>query len=105
VNTTNRDESRSVLPLAEAQRRLGKPGRPRTAPPPDNVGAQAVRLLGLRDAARYLGVSERTARELDAAGVLRRVRIPAPSGAEVRRLLYDRADLDALIEAWKDRAP
>ena len=62
------------------------------------------RLLGLRAAAAYLGVGERTARELDAAGVLRRVRIPAPGAAAVRRLLYDRQDLDALIEAWKDPA-
>src|SRR5882724_3221453 len=100
--------NRARLGLAEAHARLGKPGRPRTARPQSQVqapiGEQAVRLLGLRAAAAYLGVGERTARELDAGGVLRRVRIPAPGAAEVRRLLYDRQDLDGLIESWKDPA-
>src|SRR5438046_591327 len=34
------------------------------------------RLLDLHDTARYLGVSEWTARDLEAAGVLSRVRVP-----------------------------
>lgn len=41
-------------------------------------------------------------RDLDAAGVLRRVRVPLPNGGELRKLLFDRTDLDRLIEAWKD---
>ena len=60
------------------------------------------RLLDLPATAAYLGVSPWTVRDLDAAGVLRRVRVPLPSGAELRKLLFDRADLDRLIEAWKD---
>ncbi len=95
-----------VLPLADAQARLGRPGRPRKASLAEQaaraMAPHSPRLLGLRATAAYLGVGERTARELDAAGVLRRVRIPAPDTAEVRRLLYDRQDLDALIESWKD---
>lgn len=64
--------------------------------------ASAPRLLDLRARAAYLGVSEWTVRDLDAAGVLRRVRVPLANGAELRKLLFDRADLDRLIEAWKD---
>jgi hypothetical protein len=45
-------------------------------------------------------------RELVARGVLRRVRIEAPitrkrANAEVRKILLDRADLDAQIVAWR----
>jgi hypothetical protein len=66
------------------------------------MAPHSPRLLSLRAAAVYLGVSERTARELDVAGVLRRVRIPLPGGGEMRKLLFDRADLDGLVETWKD---
>jgi hypothetical protein len=31
------------------------------------------------------------------------VRIPLPHDGEVRKLLFDRVDLDRLIEAWKER--
>jgi hypothetical protein len=34
--------------------------------------------------------------------VLRRVRVPLPNGADVRRLLFDVRDLDDIIERWKD---
>jgi len=61
------------------------------------------RLLDVDTAAAYLGVSNWTIRDLDAAGVLPRVRVPLPSGGELRRLLFDRADLDRLIDVWKDR--
>lgn len=64
--------------------------------------ASAPRLLDLRATAAYLGVSEWTVRDLDAAGVLHRVRIPLPHGGELRKLLFDRSDLDRLIEAWKE---
>ena len=40
-------------------------------------------------------------RSLDAQGVLRRVRVPLPSGAELRKLLFDVDDLDQAIAAWK----
>lgn len=97
--------SAPVLALAEAQQRLGKPGRPRLAEQAARVVAPcSPRLLGLRAAAAYLGIAERTAREMDAAGVLRRVRIPLAAGGEMRKLLYDVQDLDRLIEVWKDPA-
>ena len=111
------------LPLAAASQRLrGRPGRPRKAPPGHDVGranadaspngaserralvigASVPRLLDLRATAAYLGVSEWTVRDLDAAGGLRRIRVPLPNGGELRKLLFDRTDLDQLIEAWKD---
>jgi hypothetical protein len=55
--------------------------------------------------ARFLSVSPWTVRDLEAAGTLRRVRIPLPNGGELRKLLFDQADLDRLVEAWKDAAP
>src|SRR3990167_1612934 len=64
------------------------------------------RLLGAGDAARYLGVGEDTVLELLRTGTLHRVRIPAPvttkrRGGEIRRVLLDRAELDALIGAGR----
>jgi hypothetical protein len=61
------------------------------------------RLLDLRGTATYLGVSEWTVRDLDAAGVLKRVRVPSRGGRELRKLLFDREDLDHLIPTWKSR--
>jgi hypothetical protein len=68
-----------------------------------NVGVASLqcRLLSLPDTAAYLGVSEWTVRDLEAAGVLSRVRVPLPNGRELRKLLFDRTDLDRLIETWK----
>jgi excisionase family DNA binding protein len=62
------------------------------------------RLLDLEAAAAYLGVSPSTIRDLEAAGVLPRVRVPLPGGRELRKLLFDKADLDQLIDAWKEAA-
>jgi len=87
---------------------------------------QAVqpRLLDLAASAAYLNVSEWTVREMEWAGILRRVRVPLPStdtrklrqlasptsdhrpafrnwDGELRKILFDRADLDRLIDAWK----
>lgn len=66
--------------------------------------AEAVvpRLLDLKAAANYLGVSGWTLRSLEWAGVIRRVRVPTNGDRELRKLLFDRHDLDGLIEAWKD---
>ena len=60
------------------------------------------RLLDLGATGAYLGVSGWTVRDLEAAGILRRVRVPLPNGGELRKLLFDKNDLDALIESWKD---
>lgn len=60
------------------------------------------RLLDLPTAAAYLGVSAWTVRDLEATGSVPRVRIPLPNAGELRKLLFDRADLDRLIDSWKD---
>lgn len=101
------------LPLAAAAERLrGRPGRPRTREPQSpapvvlQVGAVAPvapRLLDLDATAAYLGVSDWTVRDLEAAGVLHRVRVPLPNGGELRKLLFDREQLDRLVDAWRDR--
>ena len=95
------------LPLAGASARLkGKPGRPRRSvttpsPTPDAVREQIHRLFDLGATAIYLGVSGWTVRDLEASGVLKRVRIPLPRGGEIRKVLFDVRDLDALVEKWK----
>ena len=113
-------------PLAAASERLkGKPGRPKKAESGHIMGTPstesgvnsglaeriqvvhtiAPRLLDLEAAALYLGVSTWTLRELanKKDGVLPRVRIPLPKGDDLRKLLFDREDLDRLIEGWKGR--
>jgi hypothetical protein len=60
------------------------------------------RLFSLDAAAAYLSMSPWTIRDLEAAGVLPRVRVPLPRGGELRKLLFDKADLDRLIGSWKD---
>ncbi len=98
--------------LADAAARLrGKPGRPRN-PRPDGVPRPAVttvavaavppRLLDLHATGLYLGLKDRKTRALEAAGILHRVRIPGAGQSEVRKLLFDREDLDRLITIWKD---
>src|SRR5712691_9454287 len=59
------------------------------------------RLFDLDQAAAYLGVSPWTVRDLEAAGTTKRVRVPLSNGRELRKLLFDKADLDRLIEVWK----
>jgi excisionase family DNA binding protein len=65
-------------------------------------GAITPRLLDL-EAATYLSVSPWTIRDLEAKGVLPRVRVPLPDGGELRKLRFDRADLDRLIEEGRSR--
>ena len=54
------------------------------------------RLLNFHDAASYCGVRPTTIRRLMERGVLPTVRLPL-----VRRVLFDRLDLDRLIEGAK----
>jgi len=68
---------------------------------PENSPVSASRLLDLQQTAHYLGVSPWTVRDLEASGVIPRVVIPLSNGKELRKLLFDRADLDRLIERWK----
>lgn len=65
------------------------------------VSGLCPRLLDLGATAAYLGVSPWTVRDLDAAGTLKRVRVPIAAGSELRKLLFDRHDLDRLVDAWK----
>jgi len=58
-------------------------------------------LLDLGSTAAYLGVSPWTVRDLEAAGTLKRVRVPTRGGGDLRKLLFDREELDRLVEAWK----
>lgn len=58
----------------------------------------AGRLLELRDAEAYSGISAWTLRELIASGDLPVVRAP-----RLRRVWIDRADLDKAIAEWKER--
>ena len=99
--------------LAQASRRLrGEPGRPRTRPPaapafpaPSVAGVAplAPRLVDLEGADQYLGgVSSWTVRDLIDNGTLARVRLPLPGGRELRRVLVDVRDLDALVAGAKD---
>lgn len=62
------------------------------------------RLLNIKDAADYLGgISTLSIRGLVSDNVLTPVRIPSTRnpGAPSRRLLFDRNDLDRLIDQWK----
>lgn len=97
------------LKLADAQERLGKPGRPRKSPLAAQASAAVActeaRLLDVPATARYLGdISVRAVHELRAAGHLRPVTLPLAGDRELRRLLFDRRDLDAFIEANKEPA-
>ena len=113
------------LPLAAASARLRrKPGRPKKewsasitggahpGTPRSNIsnsGAVAYeavghippRLLDLKAAAAYLGVSPWTVRDLEANGTLRRISIPLGAGRDLRKLLFDRQYLDQLVDSWK----
>src|SRR2546429_591418 len=59
------------------------------------------RLLNLKAAANYLGVSPWTIRDLEAKRVLKRVTVPLPGGTELRKLLFDKVELDRLIDVWR----
>jgi hypothetical protein len=69
--------------------------------PDGAVPGLCPRLLDLGATAAYLGVSPWTVRDLEAAGTLKRVRVPVAGGGDLRKLLFDRHDLDQLVEAWK----
>lgn len=61
------------------------------------------RVLDVRSAATYLSLSPWSIRCLIANGTLRRVRVALPNGGEMRKVLVDRADLDRLVETWKEQ--
>jgi hypothetical protein len=72
------------------------------------------RLFDVHQAALYAGVGQQTIRDWTAEGILCPVKVPGSrirrkdgleiirsNGRSMRKLLYDRADIDALIDAWK----
>ncbi len=61
------------------------------------------RLMGANEAAKYLGLSYWTLRELIWSGAIPLVQLPNKTGGRLRRILVDRADLDRLIERSKER--
>ena len=72
------------------------------------VAALWPRLLTIEQVCRYLSLGADVVLELERAGVLSRVHVPAPvtarrRGGEIRRALYDREALDRAIDAWRDR--
>ena len=110
-------DTRTDRPLLHARRPVGRPRKARSEPEIERqpcgveptvrcltVAPISPRLLDLEGTAQYLGVSPWTVRDLEAAGVLRRVRIPLANSGELRKLLFDREDLDHLISLWKDQA-
>lgn len=67
--------------------------------------APLPRLLDLKAAGAYLGISYWTARTLVDTGALPTVKLPMcprSDGRVLRRILIDRKDLDALVEANKE---
>jgi hypothetical protein len=67
----------------------------------------APRLLDVVQAARYLGLSKWTIRGFVEQGVLKPVALPSVNSAgprRIRRILFDRRDLDVLVEAHKTDA-
>ena len=61
-----------------------------------------ARLLDLQGAAAYVSLSTAAVRALVRHGILTPVRVPSTRGKGAsRRLLFDRDDLDRLIDTWK----
>jgi hypothetical protein len=111
------------LPLAAAQARLGRPGRPRKhqdrdkrvtdaeprppeprmnggrearRTPVDLTSALLPRLLSVPAAGRYLSLSEDTILELLQAGIFQRITVPAPLTAKRRGTAIRKVLLDRL---------
>jgi hypothetical protein len=80
-------------------RRAGKPTQSPTA-------SIVPRLFDRRTAAAYLSVSVPTLDALRAQGVIVAVPVPAAHrpGERLRVPLFDRHDLDQLVERWKEEA-
>lgn len=79
--------------LPESQANSERPVRRR------QPGRTSGRLLDLKAAELYSGISAWTLRDLIASGELPAVRPP-----RLRRVWIDRSDLDRAIAAWKERA-
>jgi hypothetical protein len=91
-------------PLSDEEReRRARERRERRAAELAALAAIPPRCLPLEVAARYLGgVGTGVVRNLIDAGVLPRVVLPSDAGKDLRRVLVDREDLDALISRSKE---
>src|SRR5262245_19267208 len=99
-----RPRKNASAPAPQASAPLAAPGLTRLPEPTvADVWLPGPRLLGCKDAARYVGVSTWTIRARLADGRLLRVKLPGAVGGVLERLLVDRLDLDRLIEAGKGR--
>jgi excisionase family DNA binding protein len=67
---------------------------------PLGTDGSASRLLGLEEAAAYLGVTPRTVYRLVGEGLLTPVRLPG-----IRRTLFDRENLEDLVELARAANP
>jgi hypothetical protein len=102
---------------ASSRGRLAQSAKPPvTTPPParpqePDVPVVRPRLLSLEDTARYLSLSRWSVLDLEACGTLTRVELRLPDVRDgrrrprVRKILYDREDVDRLIEASKRPRP
>jgi hypothetical protein len=68
-----------------------------------NMNSVNPRLLDLKDAAMYLGLSETRIREYVKYGKIRAILLPHPfkKGKDTRKLLIEITELDAFVEAHK----
>ncbi len=90
---------------AQPRARSGKNGGTNQPAVQLTVAPISPRLLDLPAAAAYLGVSVWTVRELVTTKKLVRVLLPSSNGGDLRKLLFDRIELDRLIEMSKDVQP
>ena len=67
---------------------------------PNALHATGSRLMSREEATNYVGLASRSLTRLVERGVLTPVVIPG-----MRRVLFDRCDLDALIQAAKEAQP
>jgi len=81
--------------------RQGSNGRPLAL---EAIAPLPPRLLDVRALAAYVGLPEGSVYDLAARGIFRRVRVPLPNGGELRKLLFDRKDVDRSIDAWKENS-
>jgi excisionase family DNA binding protein len=97
--------------LVRAVRVMGRAEHTVSTPPPKNrasalplggaVDCVSPRLFDVDAAASYLSVSVDVVRRLVADGTIKRVRLPSAGGYDLRRVLVDRRDLDALVDGSK----
>ena len=59
------------------------------------------RLLRRQEAARYLGISVAQLDVLRAMGEIHPLAVPSRLGGSIRKPLFDRQDLDGVIDRWK----